>query len=157
MRGYLAHISLILVLCRCAESGEVEEEDFDNAAKIVAYFQAHVRRVYSRLGAVAPEDLLAGELRTLLAEHDGEWKGSATELYEELEERGASGLPANPEWLSKNVRAIAAETQANTSSSSRCWSRRATATPSSPWRSCACWRPAAGTRTQRPNVSSQRS
>jgi putative DNA primase/helicase len=114
MRGYLARISLILALCRCAEGGEaeqVEEEDVENAAKIIAYFQAHTRRVYGKLGSVTREDLLAGELRALLEDHGGVWKGTATELYEELEGRGASGLPGNAEWLSKNVRSIAANTE----------------------------------------------
>jgi putative DNA primase/helicase len=114
MRGYLARISLILALCRCAEGGEVEqveEEDVENAAKIIAYFQAHARRVYGKLGSVTREDLLASELRALLEDHGGVWKGTATELYEELEERGASGLPENVEWLSKNVRSIAANTE----------------------------------------------
>lgn len=114
MRGYLARISLLLALCRCAEGGDVEqveEEDVENAATIVAYFQAHARRVYGRLGAVTNEDLLAGDLRAFLADHDRRWKGTATELYEKLEERGASWLPANAEWLSKNVRSIAARTE----------------------------------------------
>lgn len=114
MRGYLARISLILALCRCAEgrdAEQVEEEDVENAAKIVTYFQAHARRVYGKLGAVTNEDLLAGELLSLLMDHDGDWKGPATELYEELEARGASGLPANPEWLSKNARSIGARTE----------------------------------------------
>ena len=95
MRGYLARISLILALCRCAESGgveQVEAEDVDNAAVIVAYFQTHARRVYGKLGSVTREDLLAGELRALLEDHGGEWRGTATELYAELEGRGASGL-----------------------------------------------------------------
>lgn len=114
MRGYLARISLILALCRCAESGEVEqveEEDIENATRIIAYFQSHARRVYGKLGSVTREDPLAGEFRALLEDHDGEWRGTATELYAELEGRGASGLPANAEWLSKNVRTIGANTQ----------------------------------------------
>jgi len=114
MRGYLARISLILALCRCVEGRVVElveEEDVENAAMIIAYFQAHARRVYDKLGTITFEDLLAAELRALLGDHDGEWKGSATELYASLKERGASELPANPEWLSKNVRSIAAKAE----------------------------------------------
>jgi hypothetical protein len=130
MRGYLARISLILALCRCAEVGETEQvegedfevgnvegedfevgnvevEDVENAAVIVAYFQSHARRVYGKLGSVTREDLLAGEVRALLEDHGEMWKGTATELYAKLEGRGASGLPENAEWLSKRVRAIA--------------------------------------------------
>lgn len=109
MRGYLARISLILALCRCAESGEVEPvevEDVENAAVIVAYFQSHARRVYGKLGSVTREDLLAGELRALLEDHGRAWRGTATELYAKLDGRSASGLPENAEWLSKKVRTI---------------------------------------------------
>jgi hypothetical protein len=42
---------------------------------------------------------------------DKTWRGSATELFVELEGRGASGLPENAEWWSKNVRSIAATTE----------------------------------------------
>jgi putative DNA primase/helicase len=109
MRGYLARISLILALCRCVEHNEpeqVEEEDVKNATRIVAYFKAHARRVYGKLRATTSEDLLAGEIRFFLQEHDGKWLGSATELYEELEEREARGLPENADWLSRAVLSI---------------------------------------------------
>jgi putative DNA primase/helicase len=92
MQAYLARISLVLALCRCVEHSEpeqVEEEDVKNAARIVAYFKAHARRVYGTLRATTPEDLLAGEIQDLLHDHDGKWSGSATELYNELDEREA--------------------------------------------------------------------
>jgi putative DNA primase/helicase len=104
MRGYLARISLVLALCRCVEHGEpgqVEEEDVKNAARIIAYFKAHARRVYGELRATTPEDLLAGEIQDLLQDHDGKWSGSATELYDELQEREARGLPGNADWLTR--------------------------------------------------------
>jgi putative DNA primase/helicase len=104
MRGYLARISLVLALCRCVEHGEpeqVEEEDVKNAARIVGYFKAHARRVYRELQMTTPEDLLAGEIKDLLQNHDGKWSGSATELYDELVEREARGLPENADWLSR--------------------------------------------------------
>jgi hypothetical protein len=109
MRGYLARISLILALSRSVEYDEpeqVEEGDVKNAARIVTYFKAHARRVYGKLRTTTPEDLLAGEIRDLLHDHDGEWSGSATELYEELEEREARGLPENVDWLSRVVLSI---------------------------------------------------
>jgi hypothetical protein len=109
MRGYLARISLILALSRSVEHNQpeqVDEEDVKNAARIVAYFKAHARRVYGKLQATAPEELLAGEIRDFLQDHDGEWSGSATELYEELQEREARGLPENADWLSRVVLSI---------------------------------------------------
>jgi putative DNA primase/helicase len=104
MRGYLARISLVLAVCRCVKHGEpeqVEEEDVKNAARIIAYFKAHARRVYGKLRATTPENLLAGEIQDLLQDHDGEWSGSATKLYDELEEREARGLPENADWLTR--------------------------------------------------------
>jgi hypothetical protein len=62
--------------------------------------------VYGELRATTPEDLLAGELWNFLQDHDGEWSGSATELYEQLEEREAQGLPENADWLSRVVLSI---------------------------------------------------
>jgi len=109
MRGYLARISLILALSRSVEHNEpeqVEEEDVKSAAKIVAYFKAHARRVYGKLRTTTQEDLLTGEIWDFLHDHEGEWSGSATELYEELEEREARGLPENADWLSREVLSI---------------------------------------------------
>jgi hypothetical protein len=109
MRGYLARIALVLALCRSVKNGQPEqvgEEDVKNATKIITYFQAHARRVYGELRATTPEDLLAGQIWDLLHDHDGEWSGSATELYEELEEREAQGLPENADWLSRLVLSI---------------------------------------------------
>jgi putative DNA primase/helicase len=109
MRGYLARISLTLALCRSVEHDQpeqVEEEDVKNAARIVAYFKAHARRVFGKLRATTSEDLLAGEIWVFVQDHGGEWSGSATELYEELEEREAQGLPENADWLSRLVLSI---------------------------------------------------
>jgi hypothetical protein len=115
MRGYLARISLILALCRSVQDGQpeqVEEEDVKNATRIVAYFKAHARRVYGEVRSTTPEDLLAGEISEFLHDHDGEWSGSATELYEELEEREAGGLPENADWLSRVVLSIGDRSEA---------------------------------------------
>lgn len=115
MRGYLARISLVLALCRSVEHNEpeeVEEQDVKNATRIVAYFKAHARRVYGKLRATTSEDLLTSEIGEFLHDHDGEWSGSATELYEELEEREAQGLPENADWLSRVVLAIGDRSEA---------------------------------------------
>jgi hypothetical protein len=115
MRGYLARISLVLALCRSVEQNEpeeVEEQDVKNATRIVAYFKAHARRVYGKLRATTSEDLLTSEIGEFLHDHDGEWSGSATELYEELEEREAQGLPENADWLSRVVLAIGDQSEA---------------------------------------------
>jgi hypothetical protein len=105
LRGYLARLSLVLAVCRCAEVGtreeRVEAEDVEAAARLLGYFKAHARRVYAELKAPDPLDLLAGELRDLLEESGGKWEGSATDLYRALDEREAVSLPGRPEELSK--------------------------------------------------------
>lgn len=109
LEGYLARLSLILALARSKETGEIERvqlEDVEAAGRLIDYFKAHARRVYAEIHDATPQDVLTGELMDFLEEHDGEWAGSATELYEELKGRGAEGLPGNPEWLSKSVLAI---------------------------------------------------
>jgi putative DNA primase/helicase len=127
MRGYLARISLVLALSRSVEHNQpeqVEEEDVRNASRIIAYFKAHARRVYGKLRATTPEDLLAGDLLDLLHDHDGEWSGSATELYEELQEREARGLPENADWLTRMVLTIGERSEALTVEKKRTGKKR---------------------------------
>ena len=105
LRGYLARLSLVIAVCRCAQSPAWEERvelgDVEAATKLLGYFKAHARRVYAELSAPDPLELLAAELRDLLEETGGRWEGSATELYQALEEREAASLPDRPEELSK--------------------------------------------------------
>ena len=107
LRGYLARLSLVLAMCRCA-TGRVTEErvehgDVEAAEQLLTYFKAHARRVYTELGAPDPIDLLAGELRGLLEDIGGQWEGSATDLHQVLLGRKISGLPDRPAELSKLV------------------------------------------------------
>ncbi len=105
LRGYLAHLSLVLAVCRCAEGGaqeeRVEREDVEAAALLLAYFKDHTRHVHAELSAPDPLDLLAAELSSLLETAGGSWEGSATDLHRILEAREAEGLPDRPEALSK--------------------------------------------------------
>ena len=107
LRGYLARLSLVLAVCRCATSRAMEERiehgDVEAASQLLAYFKAHAKRVYAELAAPDPLDLLAAELRGLLEESGGRWEGAATELYEALDEREVMQLPRRPEELSKQV------------------------------------------------------
>jgi hypothetical protein len=114
LEGYLARLSLILALARRMGNGEIERvqaEDVEAAGRLIDYFKAHVKRVYAVLKAATPQELLAGELKEFLEEHEGEWTGSATELYEALEEREAKGLPENADWLTRMVLEIADQTE----------------------------------------------
>ena len=107
LRGYLARLSLVLAVCRCAITKvmeeRVEQEDVEAASQLLAYFKAHAKRVYDELAAPDPLDLLAAELRDLLADSGDCWEGAATELYEALDEREVMQLPRRPEELSKQV------------------------------------------------------
>jgi hypothetical protein len=107
LRGYLARLSLVLAVCRCASGGVTEERieqgDVQAASQLLGYFRAHATRVYAELGPADPTDLLAVELRELLDEAGGTWEGSATDLHKVLEERESAHLPKRPEELSKRV------------------------------------------------------
>ena len=107
LRGYLARLSLVLAVCRCADTAtkheRVEVGDIEAAIKLLAYFKAHAKRVYTELSAPDPLDLLAVELRDLLEDSEGQWEGSATDLHHALAERQAANLPERPEELSKHV------------------------------------------------------
>ena len=105
LRGYLARLSLVLAVCRCAGSPAWEErvqgEDVEAAAKLLSYFKAHARRVYAELSTPDPLDLLATQIGELLREAGGQWEGSATDLYRMLGEREFVSLPERPDELSK--------------------------------------------------------
>ena len=107
LRGYLARLTLVLAVCRCATDDvrqeQVEAGDVALAVRLLGYFEAHARRVYAELSAPDPLDSLAGELRDLLEESGGRWEGRATDLHRLLDEREAASLPGRPEELSKLV------------------------------------------------------
>jgi hypothetical protein len=109
LEAYLARLALILSLCRCAETGEVEqveEEDMEAAYKLIRYFAAHARRVYGETGAATPDDILAGEIKGIIEENGGHWRGTVNELLAALEDRGAEHIPGNDKALGKKVRAL---------------------------------------------------
>lgn len=112
LRGYLARLSLVLAVCRHVESGvreeRVEAEDVEKAAKLLDYFKAHARRVYSELSAPDPLEILGTDLKNLIETNGGNLQATATELYRELEEIGCNALPARPKELSQAVKNLSA-------------------------------------------------
>jgi putative DNA primase/helicase len=116
LRGYLARISLVLAVCRCAECNvreeRVEREDVEAASRLLAYFKAHARRVYSELSAPDPLEILGADLKTLIETNGGYLQATATELYRALEEAGCEALPARPKELSQAVKTLAARSSA---------------------------------------------
>jgi len=122
LEAYFGRLSLILALCRIVESDEreqVEPRDVFAASVLVSYFKAHARRVFGGLHGADPLDSLAAALKVFLQEHSGEWEGTATELWDELSERGAEGLPGNAGNLAAKVLAIAS--RMNALSAQRGW------------------------------------
>ncbi len=111
MRGYLARLSLVLAVCRLIESGareeRVEVEDVEAASRLLGYFKAHARRVYSELFAPDPLEILGADLKVLIEKNGGYMQATATELYHALEEAGCEVLPARPKELSQAVKALA--------------------------------------------------
>ena len=116
MRGYLARLSLVLAVCRCVETGAPEErieaEDVQAATRLLGYFKAHARRVYSELSTPDPLEILGADLKILIESHGGRLEVTATELYRALEEAGCETLPARPKELSQAVKALAARSSA---------------------------------------------
>ena len=91
LEAYLARFALILAMTRVAEveaqvgiAEYVTRDDMVGAAKLLAYFKNHVRRVYTGLYGDSPSDRLAADLRDFLIAEGGPWEGIASELYEAL-------------------------------------------------------------------------
>jgi hypothetical protein len=110
--GHLARLSLVLALCRAVDSGEpenVESRDVLAAMVLLDYFKNQARRVYVGLYGEDPDDRLAADVAAFLRERDSYWKGSATELHEQLP---SSIKPESPDVLSKKLGEIADHTPA---------------------------------------------
>ncbi len=88
MRGYLIRLSLILAVCRVAESpgNEAEEitaADVENAAILVEYFKGMARKAHGHINSFDTSSKVAYELISLLRD-EGEIKATADELRQML-------------------------------------------------------------------------
>lgn len=121
LRGYLARLSLVLAVCRCATNKVrdecVEVEDLVAATQLLGYFKSHARRVYSELSAPDPLEVLGADLKALIESNGGRMQATATELYRALEEAGCETLPARPKELSQAVKTLAARSSSLMASS----------------------------------------
>src|SRR5215218_7216214 len=113
LEAYFARFALILAMTRVAELGSQGQtaiaeratwEDVAGAAKLLAYFKNHVRRVYTGLYGDHPSDRLAADLRDFLIGQGGSWEGIASELYEALD---SDYKPERVKDFGKLIRAIA--------------------------------------------------
>ena len=108
MKAHFHRFALILALVRTVNDGEAVEEvrieDLDNAWQLVEYFTGQSYRVYTEFKKENKDDLLAYALSRFLEGCGGEWEGTATELFNALEELGfTKALPKKPDALTQAV------------------------------------------------------
>jgi putative DNA primase/helicase len=101
LEAYLLRITLILAACRFATDSvaeRVEVDDVLRAVALVEYFKEQTRRVFGALGGFDPRNRLVEDCSRFVSERGGSWKGTATELHEELV---SDFKPDRPDELSK--------------------------------------------------------
>ncbi len=107
LEAYLARISLILALSRCVEDGvheRVEPQDVLAAVLLIDYFKTQARRVYVGLYGRDPLDDLADDLKKFLDKRKGSFRGTPTELHEQL---ASDHKPKHPKDLTRYAKKIA--------------------------------------------------
>jgi hypothetical protein len=106
MSGHLARLSLILAMCRIVSEDSPEQVgSLDvHASVLLDYFKNQTRRIYVGLYGEDPDDRLTADVADFLQHHNGYWKGSATELQEQLR---SCAKPETPEVLSKKLGELA--------------------------------------------------
>ncbi len=116
MRGYLARLSLVLAVSRCATTRIMEERvehgDVEAASRLLAYFKAHAKRVYAETGGPDPLEILGADLRALIEDAGGRLEATASELHQALEEASCEVLPPRPKELSQAIKALAGRSPA---------------------------------------------
>jgi hypothetical protein len=76
----------------------VEVDDVLGAVALGEYFKEQTRRVFGALGGFDPRNRLVEDCSRFVSERGGSWKGTATELHEELV---SDFKPDRPDELSK--------------------------------------------------------
>ena len=111
LEGYLARLALILALCRCIETDDVEQverEDVQAAHALVSFFAAHARRIYGEMGGATPEEMFAAEFIEFLREEaGGSWNESSENLVNALKDAGVHETPDSADALTKKLLRIA--------------------------------------------------
>jgi hypothetical protein len=108
LEAYFLRITLILAACRFALDGgaaeRVEAEDVLRAVALTDYFKEQARRVFGALGGQDPRNRLLEDCARFVAERGGSWKGTATDLHEQL---ASNHKPDRPNELSKFLKEAA--------------------------------------------------
>ena len=101
LEAYFLRITLILAACRFVTDSvaeRVEVDDVLRAVALVEYFKEQTRRVFGALGGFDPRNRLVEDCSRFVSERGGSWKGTATDLYEQLI---SDFKPDRPDELSK--------------------------------------------------------
>ena len=109
LEAYLARLSLILAMVRCAEDGadeQVEERDIKAAAALIEYFKSHACRTYAKLQG-KKEDPFVTAIEEFLNEIGGGWEGQTSKLYKELKARSVPGLAKGEGAFGRQIRNVA--------------------------------------------------
>jgi len=87
LEAYFLRITLVLAACRFTLDGvaeRVEAGDVLRAVALIDYFKEQARRVFGALGGQDPRNRLVEDCARFVSERGGSWKGTATELHDQL-------------------------------------------------------------------------
>ena len=107
LEAYFLRIMLILAACRFTLGGvaeRVEAGDVLRAVALTDYFKEQARRVFGALGGQDPRNRLMEDCARFVSERGGSWKGTATELHDQLI---SNYKPDRPNELSKFLKEAA--------------------------------------------------
>jgi hypothetical protein len=107
LEAYFLRITLILAACRFTLEGVAERVEVGDVLRAVAltdYFKEQARRVFGGLGGQDPRNGLMEDCARFVSEHGGSWKGTATDLHEQLV---SNYKPDRPNELSKFLKEAA--------------------------------------------------
>src|SRR5215208_4488665 len=107
LEAYFIRITLVLAACRFTLDGvaeRVEAGDVLRAVALIDYFKEQARRVFGALGGQDPRNRLVEDCARFVSERGGSWKGTATELHDQLK---SNYKPDRPNELSKFLKEAA--------------------------------------------------
>jgi len=110
LEAYIARLTLILCLMRCAHEGaeeRVESKDMVFASGFIAYFKNQARRVYLGLYGENPKDRLARDVVAFLKDRGGHFQDEPHVLHHKFV---SDHKPYRPDELSKELLEIAERT-----------------------------------------------
>ncbi len=104
LEAYFLRITLILAACRFSIDGvaeRIEAQDVLRAVALIEYFKEQTRRVFGAIGGLDPRNRLLEDCAQFVSECGGEWKGTATDLHDQLV---SDFKPERPDELSRFIK-----------------------------------------------------